>query len=116
MVVSRSPPSPCGPTQDADLHPGRARPDAVGGVAHVGSLNVVGQRPFEDEDVVSDLHVAGQGAVDPAGARAESEPEDGRVESGQWAQRDGTALTASTGTATRWGWRPLGSSAGRSLG
>lgn len=52
-------------TCDVDVHDAGASPDAVGRVADVGAGQVVGHRPLEEQGVVFDLHVAGQGAVQP---------------------------------------------------
>lgn len=51
------------PTRDVDVHDAGTSPDAVGGVTDVRPGQVVGHRPLEEQGVVLDLHVAGQGAV-----------------------------------------------------
>lgn len=51
------------PTRDVDVHAAGASPDAVGGVADVRAGQVVGHRTLEEQGVVLDLHISGQGAV-----------------------------------------------------
>ncbi|RCU37944.1 hypothetical protein DVA76_17915, partial [Acinetobacter baumannii] len=51
------------PTGDVDVHDASASPDAVGRVADVRASQVVGHRPLEEQGVVLDLHITGQGAV-----------------------------------------------------
>lgn len=53
-------------TYHADLHWGWSCPDAVGGVAHIRSLQLVADWTFEEQDVVSDFDAAQNGAIDPA--------------------------------------------------
>jgi len=50
-------------TCDVDVHDGGAGPDAVGRVADVHAGQVGGHRPLEEQGVVLDLYIAGQGAV-----------------------------------------------------
>ncbi len=51
------------PTCDVDVHDASASPDAVGRVTDVRAGQVVGHRPLEEQRVVFDLHITGQGAV-----------------------------------------------------
>lgn len=53
------------PTYDADLHRRWPCPNAVGCITHVCTLHVVCERPFKDEDIVSNLSVARYWAIDP---------------------------------------------------
>lgn len=55
-----------GPTRDVHVHDAGAGPDAVGGVAHVRAGQVEGHGALEEQRVVPDLHVGGQGAVQAA--------------------------------------------------
>lgn len=48
---------------DVDIHDAGTSPDAIGGVANVRSCQVVGHRALEEQGVVLDLHIAGQGAI-----------------------------------------------------
>lgn len=51
------------PTRDVHVHNASASPDAIGGVAHVRAGQVVGYRPLEEQGVVLDFHISGQGAI-----------------------------------------------------
>lgn len=53
----------CKPTCDVDVHDAGASPDAVGRVADVRAGQVVGHRSLEEQGVVLDLHITGQGAI-----------------------------------------------------
>ena len=55
------------PTCDVDVHNASSSPDAVGRVADVGAGLVVGHRSLEEQGVVLDLHITGQGAVQAVG-------------------------------------------------
>lgn len=58
-----------GPTRDVHVHDAGASSDAVGGVAHVRAGQVEGHGALEEQRVVPDLHVGGQGAVQAAAGR-----------------------------------------------
>lgn len=51
------------PTCDVDVHYTSASPDAVGSVADICPSQIVGHWPLEEECVVLDLHITGQGAI-----------------------------------------------------
>lgn len=51
------------PTCDVHVHNASASPDAVGGVTDVRAGLVVGYWPLEEQGVVLDFHITGQGAV-----------------------------------------------------
>lgn len=53
------------PTYDADLHRRWPCPNAVGCITHVCTLHVICERPFKDEDIVSNLSVAWYWAINP---------------------------------------------------
>lgn len=54
------------PTGDVHIHDARASSNAVGGVADVCAGQVKGHGALEEQRVVPDLHVGGQGAVQAA--------------------------------------------------
>jgi len=54
------------PTCDVDVHDAGASPDAVGGVTNVRSSQVIGHWPLEEQGVVLDLRISGQGAIQAA--------------------------------------------------
>lgn len=51
------------PTCDVDVHNASASTDAVGRVTDICAGQVVGYGPLEEQSVVLDLHITGQGAV-----------------------------------------------------
>lgn len=51
------------PTCDVYVHYAGASADAVGRVTDIRPSQVVGHRALEEESVVLDLHVTGQGAI-----------------------------------------------------
>lgn len=45
-------------TYNADLHKAGSRPDAVGCITHIGTLQVICDWPFKSQGIVSDLGIA----------------------------------------------------------